>query len=113
MMYSVWNQGAGKYDYYQTSEVQNVVNTPAPNHLKNLGGRSTLGLSVDQASWPLPMSAVKVGSGEFAKGRIASKTRGSGLAGIPIDMSSPMTWVGLAVIYFVGYQLWKSRGGKR
>jgi hypothetical protein len=34
MIYSVWNQGARKYDYYGAPTVQDGANTPIPKHIR-------------------------------------------------------------------------------
>lgn len=102
MIYSVWNQGARQYDYYESPEVQQELNTPMPNHIR----QKELGATVDQASWPLPISARKVGSGEFAKGRVASRNGGAGapLGAINMDTNTvAMMGFGLAA-----FLLWRS-----
>lgn len=70
MIYSIWNQGQGVYDYYSAGGPQETANAPKPSHLK----QSKLGLTPAQASWPLPVGAKKIGSGEFARGRVASSS---------------------------------------
>jgi len=101
MRYSVWNQGARQYDYYETPEVQLGANTPSPKHIRS----QDLGVPVDRAGWPLPGSARKVGSGAMAQGRIASR-RGVGLPLGAIRMDSNMIgMVGLGVAAFL---LWKN-----
>lgn len=101
MIYSVWNQGIGGYDYYESPDVQHTLNTPAPNHIRP----KELGATIDQAAWPLPSSHRKVGSGEFAKGRVASRGgTGSPLGAIPMDTNT-IGIIGLGIAAFV---LWKS-----
>ena len=101
MIYSVWNQGARQYDYYETGQVQKEANTPPPRHIRP----GPLGATIDQAAWPLPASARKVGSGEFARGRIASRSRDLlSLSGFEVDKNTvAMIGLGLAA-----YLLWKS-----
>lgn len=67
MRYSVWNQAASAFDYYESSEGNGRANAPKPDHLR----ARTLGLTVEQAAWPLPAGAQYVGSGPFASGRLA------------------------------------------
>ena len=101
MIYSVWNQGARAYDYYESPEVQKTLNTPSPSHIP----AKEFGATVMQASWPLPASARKVGSGEFAKGRIASVRRALSPVGV-IDMdTNTFVMIGFGV---AAYFLWKS-----
>lgn len=69
MIYSLWNQPARQYDYYETTKTQLGANTPSPKHIRS----GELGVPVEEAGWPLPAGAHKVGSGPFAKGRIASR----------------------------------------
>ena len=78
MIYSVWNQGAKAYDYYQSSAQQNGANTPSPSHLK----KTSLGMTPEQAAWPLPSDARKLGRGAFPKGRIARKGGAVALSGV-------------------------------
>lgn len=101
MIYSVWNQGARAYDFYESPEVQHKLNTPVPNHIRP----KELGATIDQAAWPLPPSARKVGSGEFAKGRVASRSgAGSPLGAINMDAST----FGLLGLGLAAFLLWKS-----
>lgn len=67
MIYSVWNPRARRYDYYRTSEV-GTVHAGTPHHI----GGGQLGATPDEAAWPLPPGAVKIGSGELARGRVAT-----------------------------------------
>lgn len=99
MIYSVWNQGARQYDYYEAPGEQAKVNTPSPKHLRP----SKLGLTVTQAAWPLPMSAVRRGSGPLARGRIASRGGGVALGGF--DLMDPTFLLLLAG----GFLFWRSR----
>lgn len=95
MIYSVWNQGKGVYDYYQTPDVQEVANAPKPGHLR----ATNLGMTPAQAAWPLPAGAQKIGSGEYARGRVAiQKIAGLGsyeLGGVPV------TWLIVGALAFV------------
>jgi len=68
MMYSVWNARSRRFDYYRTAEVGGV-HAPTPRHIP---GGGALGATPEEAAWPLPPGAMKVGSGELAVGRIAT-----------------------------------------
>jgi hypothetical protein len=101
VIYSVWNQGARRYDYYSTNNVQKGANTPAPSHIR----AEPLGATIDQAAWPLPPSARKIGSGEFAKGRIASRRSNLlSLGAVNMDTNT-IAMIGLGVAAFM---LWRS-----
>lgn len=100
MRYSVWNQGARQYDYYETPEVQLGANTPSPKHIR----AQDLGVPIDHASWPLPISAKKIGSGAMPQGRIASRKSGRPLGMISMD-SNMIGMVGLGLAAFL---LWKN-----
>lgn len=102
MIYSVWNQARGVYDYFQTPDLQNGANAPAPKHMK----RRELGLTPVQASWPLPISAKKIGSGEFARGRVASPSGGQGLGFFGVENLFDIRFVALGVAAFV---VWRAR----
>lgn len=69
MIYSVWNQGAGAFDYYQDDRVQAVLNAEAPTHIAS----RALGSTVEQAAWPLPADARPIGRGDVPMGRVASR----------------------------------------
>lgn len=101
MIYSVWNQPSRSYDYYEAPDKQLGANTPSPKHIDTL----KLGVPVDRAGWPLPGNAVKVGSGDRAKGRIASRPGASraGLGAIPMDPNT-LGIIGMGVAAFL---LWK------
>jgi hypothetical protein len=73
MTYSVWNQGANRYDYYEAGGARREYNEETPKHLRH----ARLGASPEQAAWPLPAGARRVGSGSIARGRIASRALGA------------------------------------
>jgi len=77
MRYSVWNNGTRAYDYYETSEVANI-HADAPPRVSG----SALGATPDQAAWPLPSGARRIGAGETPEGRIASIGEFGGVGGI-------------------------------
>jgi hypothetical protein len=70
MRYSVWNPGTLEFDYYEGPGAE-TTNAVKPAHLK----ARTLGATVDQAAWPLPSDAVRVGAGPLAVGRVAVAKR--------------------------------------
>lgn len=78
VIYSVYNYGTHGYDYFETVS-DNVTHAPVPPKAKD---PSSLGATADQAAWPLPSGARKVGSGPVARGRIASSARSVGLGGV-------------------------------
>lgn len=93
MMYSVFNVGTGLFDYFEDSRALTSTNTPPPSHVS---GRE-LGMTPEQAAWPLPADAKQVGQGEVAIGRVAvRKGAASGLGGI-LEGSSTATTLGLLV----------------
>lgn len=98
MLYSVWNQGAGGFDYYEAPGVEGKVNVPKPTHLRS----RTLGSTPTQAAWPLPAGARKVGSGEVARGRVAAIGGGLSLSGVE---DSSMLTIGLLLLS--GLLLWR------
>ena len=102
MHYSVWNQGSRQYDYYDTPEVQLGSNIPAPKHIS----AKDLGVPIDHAVWPLPSSAQKTGSGDQARGRIASRKGigGTSLGAIRMDTNT-LGMLGLGVAAFL---LWRN-----
>ncbi len=70
MLYSIWNFGTRKYDYYQsTGDFPGTHVTQATNHV--LQG-SQIGLTPEQFAARLPAGATRVGVGDVAKGQIAS-----------------------------------------
>jgi hypothetical protein len=101
MIYSVWNQGRGLYDYFQDAVVQEGANAPKPAHLKS----RQLGLTPDQAAWPLPAGAKKIGSGEFARGRVASPTGGQSLGLFGIESVFDIRAIALGV---AAWFLWRA-----
>jgi hypothetical protein len=75
MKYSVWNNATRRYDYY-TAQGDTGIHAGAPPRAST----SELGATPDQAAWPLPADATKVGSGELPQGRIASTEAKSGVS---------------------------------
>lgn len=92
MKYSVWNNATRRYDYYQ-AQGNAEIHAGAPPRSSGYA----LGATPEQAAWPLPAGAVKVGSGEVPEGRIASTEKT-----FTIDLTQ-------SIIYGVlGYLLWKA-----
>ena len=100
MIYSVWNQGAKRYDYYEDGKVYDRVNAPKPRLPDK-----PLGVVAAKAVWPLPSSAKLTGHGDLAKGLVASKKSVSGLGSFEFG-GNTMTILLLAGVAFV---LWKSK----
>lgn len=74
-LYSVYNWKTKQFDYYQA-----LGNTPAPKRFIPMFGMSELGVTPDDVAIELPNNVQHVGSGEEAKGTMATKEkRGSGL----------------------------------
>lgn len=93
MKYSVWNYDTKRYDYYQSA---GASGTHAGTPPRARGPKSDLGATPDQAAWPLPSGAQKVGSGASPQGRIAS-------LGDTSDSGTPGS---LALIAGAGVALW-------
>jgi hypothetical protein len=92
MRFSVWNTANRNYDYFDAPGA-NSAHAGAPPRAST----SELGATPEQAAWPLPVAAVKVGSGEMPQGRIASF--GDGASGIDLQKS---------VLYgMIGYLIWR------
>ena len=99
-IYSVWNNAGRAYDYYQAPG-GSATHAGSPP----VRSSSSLGAAPEQAAWPLPVGAQKIGSGPLPRGRIASKTVG-GIALAGVDLSDPVT-VGAVVV--LSYIAWKNR----
>lgn len=65
--FSVWNIATSMFDYYENGDIPTRTNVDKPTHLK----ARTLGATVEQACWPLPSDARRVGSGPHAIGKVA------------------------------------------
>lgn len=94
MIYSVWNIGAQRYDYFEAPAKSATHAGPPP-----VKSSSSLGATPDQAAWRLPAGAKHVGSGELARGRIAS-LGGSDGGGFDLKQSF--------VYGVIGYLLYKA-----
>ena len=108
MTYSVWNQAAGAYDYYEVPGSPGKVNAPVPTHLR----QTKLGMTAREAAWRLPSGAKLVGSGAEARGRVASSpSQGLGFFD-PIGIVGTIVttpWLLVASAATVGYVLWRRR----
>lgn len=93
MKYSVWNFGTASYDYYEDARVSTGQNAPKPGHLVN----RTLGSTIDQASWPLPSDAKRIGSGTVAIGRVATRKGAADALGETM-LSSPLAKAGALLV---------------
>ena len=105
MIYSVWNQAARLYDYYEDGTPDARANAPAPRHL---GRVDTLGHTPDEAAWPLPFGARRTGSGPTAKGRVARRRGGAAPAALS-GFEVPTPLVALAAIWALTFYVWRDR----
>lgn len=103
MLYSVWNPTAKRYDYYQTSTAQAATHATAPP--KALFANE-LGASPDQGAWSLPMGAKLIGSGELARGRVASKGGVLAMGDLPVPQLGTASWI---LIGLGAYLWWRNR----
>ena len=101
-MYSVWDHAERAYDYYRTPSNSAATSSPKPAHLRS----AALGLSPDQAAWPLPSDARRVGKGKYPKGHIASRNGGMSLGILPEITPTNLLLYG-ALGYMVYTYLWK------
>ena len=92
MRYSVWNTAARAYDYYEAPTASSSVHAGAPPRSSS----SSLGATTDEAAWPLPPNATKVGSGEQPEGRIASRN-----GGVKFDLAKSIFYGA------IGYAIWR------
>lgn len=101
MRYSVWNDIAQRYDYYEAPGTlrDGVFAPPA-----QLSGGHDLGIAADQAARALPTSASLVGHGQFAQGLIAAR-KGMALGSVSSVIEEPAFRTGLALVG--GYALLK------
>lgn len=96
MRYSVWNPGARAYDYYEAPGLAGTHADAPPR----AAAAAELGATPDQAAWPLPVTAIKVGVGDVPQGRIASI--GNDAGGVfKIDLPRSLAYAA------AGYLLWR------
>jgi hypothetical protein len=99
MIYSAWDHAERRYDYYRTPEKSARTQAPKPSHLRS----QSLGMTPEQAAWPLPASARLVGHGKYPKGMIASsQSAGMGLGSF---LSLDLTFSNLMLLGLVGFLL--------
>lgn len=99
-LYSVWNYGTASYDYYEAPGAHATHAGSPP-----VRARGALGATPEQASWPLPVGAKKIGAGPLPRGKIATKTPG-GIAFAGVDLTDPGT---VAAVLVLSYVAWKNR----
>ena len=87
MIYSVWNQGAKLYDYFETPEVAAKANAPKPSMPV-----AKIGVTPECAAWPLPAGAKPVGKGPLPRGRIASPAGHRGLTPFGYAVLGGLGW---------------------
>ena len=92
MIYSVWNQGARRFDYFETREENGKANAEPPSHLRP----GKLGVTMQQAAWPLPVGAQPIGSGSYAQGMIAAPRDGAMAVG-DVALPSSAMWLVLGI----------------
>ena len=92
MRYSVWNNATRAYDYYE-AQGDAAIHAGAPPRAAS----SSLGATPEQAAWPLPANATKVGSGTEPEDRIASREAGK----FTIDLPQSIFYAA------IGYMIWR------
>ena len=97
MIYSVWNQGARQWDYYEDNSQQSTANTPKPSHIPN----ARIGATPDEAAWPLPSSARRTGSGNEPRGRVAARKGALSGVGNILDEKLVVTAGVLGLLWWV------------
>ena len=86
MIYSVWDPQRHVYKYYQGPTLP-YGDVPAPRHLQP----TALGVSAEDAAWPLPGNARPIGEGQEPRGMIAMAGSGT------VSGSGWIVLVGLAI----------------
>lgn len=104
MIFSVYNPSTRAYDYYQTTTGSGATHAGAP--AKSMFA-SALGAAPEQAAWSLPTSAQKIGSGQIARGRIATKGSLVPFAGELWQDAGAIELAALAAV--AAYFLWRAR----
>jgi hypothetical protein len=99
LVYSVWVPQKRGYDYYEAAgSLRAGVIAPNPR----IRASSPLGATIDEASRRLPAGAKYVGSGELARGMIAS--RNSGALGAFPDVGAIPLWaiaLGIGAFFYL------------
>jgi hypothetical protein len=98
VIYSVYRHTQRVFDYYEAPGPSGTHATAPPAPLAS----GKLGAPPEAATWRLPIGARKIGSGPYARGRIAS------MGGVALGeiATGDLAVVGIAV--GVGYLLWRS-----
>jgi hypothetical protein len=100
MIYSVWNQSLGAFDYFEGGREQDKLNADKPKHIVN----RTLGATIDQAAWPLPGNVKKIGTGPSAVGRIATR---KSLGSLGDSVLGDLSLTKAALLGVSAFLLWK------
>lgn len=100
MIYSVWNPGSRAFDYYRGPQRMKGANVGKPGHLK----AHELGATPEQAAWPLPAGAVRVGQGAEARGRVAHIEGGKASMG---DVVTPRNAAKAAILAGLGWLVYR------
>lgn len=95
MTYSVWIPATKRYDYYEAPG-----NDVKPPPARSFGAKS---VSSHDAGYRLPTGATRTGSGETARGMVAT-TGGTVLGGLSL---SGVGGIGLAVVAYLAYRVLK------
>lgn len=97
-MFSVWDHANRVYKYYESPEASAATSAPKPAHLRS----ATLGMSPEEAAWPLPSNAKFVGRGKYPRGQIAStQSSGNGLGMIDFTPGN------MFLFGVVGFMTWR------
>lgn len=100
MIYSIWDHAKRAYDYYEAPGPDAATSSPRPGHLRN----DRLGAVPEEAAWPLPAGARRVGAGKYPRGMVASRSSGGGPLGL---FSLDVTPTNLLLWGVLGYVTWK------
>lgn len=100
-VYSVYDYNRGRYDYYEGG----AKPIPATGRYRKPTSQSRFGSTPEALAVPLPALSKKLGSGELARGTIATRDGGP-LAGLSI-VGVDVLWLGVGV--GVGWYLWGRR----
>jgi hypothetical protein len=105
VIYSTWDHARREYDYYQTPEKNGATQAPKPKHLSRSWGNKELGATPEEAAWPLPSNAVRIGAGKYPKGLIAQRKNGlSGLGGL--GFIPDLTPTNMILMGALGWMTW-------
>lgn len=102
MIYSVYNHGTRRYDYFEDGRTDGTHAGAPPL----VASGKKIGVVPEAASWRLPMMAKRVGDGEMPRGRIA--TRGGVPMGV-VNLSDPGTVLLAIGVGYLAYRAWRKR----